>query len=176
MVVHIGVIIVAVALVASTSYTHSARKVLNVGEPQTYAGHTFELVSVDGFETSRSNGVRVRVKVDDDGVYAPAISTFTNFGSNIPTPSVRTGILDDLYLTMEPGAKPGDTSAAVTVFVKPLIIWLWIGGALMVIGTGLAGFPGKRRRRPTDPTSAPIDLSVPDPAADTTPEEVTAGV
>jgi cytochrome c biogenesis factor len=41
-----------------------------------------------------------------------------------------------------------------------LIVWLWIGGALMAIGTILAAFPGERRRRPTDPVSAPV------PAAD----------
>ena len=42
------------------------------------------------------------------------------------------------------------------VFVKPMILWLWIGGAVMAIGTLLAAFPGSRRRRPTDPVSAPV--------------------
>ena len=42
------------------------------------------------------------------------------------------------------------------MFVKPLILWLWIGGGLMAVGTLLAAFPGRRRRRPTDPVSAPI--------------------
>ena len=43
------------------------------------------------------------------------------------------------------------------MFVKPLILWLWIGGAVMAIGTLLAAFPGSRRRRPTDPVSALVD-------------------
>ena len=34
-----------------------------------------------------------------------------------------------------------------------MILWLWIGGAVMAIGTMLAAFPGARRRRPTDPVS-----------------------
>ena len=161
MVVHIGVIIVAVALVASTSYTHSSRKDLVVGTPVSYGGHTFELTGVEGFTTSRSTGVRTVVRIDGGKTYAPAISTFSNFGSNIPTPSVRNGILDDLYLTMEPGAKPGDTSATIKIFIKPLIVWLWIGGATMVVGTLLSAFPGKRRRRPTEPTSAPIGVAPP---------------
>jgi cytochrome c-type biogenesis protein CcmF len=38
---------------------------------------------------------------------------------------------------------------------------MWIGAGLMAIGTILAAFPGKRRRRPTDPTSAPVPV---DPA------------
>jgi cytochrome c-type biogenesis protein CcmF len=158
MVVHIGVIIVAVALVASTSYTHSSRKVMEIGTTVRYGGHTFDLVEVQGFSTARSNGVRAQIRVDGGKTYAPAITTFTNFGSNIPTPSVRNGVLDDIYLTIEPGAKPGENTATIKIFIKPLIVWLWTGGLLMVVGTALAGFPGKRRRRPTDPTSAPIAM------------------
>jgi cytochrome c-type biogenesis protein CcmF len=33
-----------------------------------------------------------------------------------------------------------------------LLLWLWIGGGLMALGTVLAAFPG-RRRKPTSPTS-----------------------
>jgi cytochrome c-type biogenesis protein CcmF len=40
------------------------------------------------------------------------------------------------------------------VVVQPLIVWMWIGGLLMAFGTVLAAFPGRRRRLPTQPTSA----------------------
>ena len=50
----------------------------------------------------------------------------------------------------------GDTVATIRVFVKPLVVWMWIGGAVMAVGTLLAAFPTKRKRRPTDATSAPI--------------------
>ena len=48
----------------------------------------------------------------------------------------------------------GGVRAAIGVFVKPLILWLWIGGGLMALGTLLAAWPG-RRRRPTQPASEP---------------------
>ena len=47
MVVHIGVIIIAVALASSNSFTHSAVLALEQGEVVSWGGHTFELVSVD---------------------------------------------------------------------------------------------------------------------------------
>jgi cytochrome c-type biogenesis protein CcmF len=43
----------------------------------------------------------------------------------------------------------------IGVFVQPLIAWLWIGGLVMGLGTALAAWPGRRRRRPTDPASVP---------------------
>ncbi len=159
MIVHIGVIMIAVALVATTSYTHSTRLILNQGAaPSHYAGHTFQLISVDKFTTSRSNGVKAQIRVDGKQNYAPALTLYTNTSDSIPTPSVRNGLIDDIYLTLEPGAQAGAAKAAIKVFIKPLVIWLWIGGFTMVLGTILSAFPGKRRRRPTQPTSAPIDL------------------
>jgi hypothetical protein len=35
------------------------------------------------------------------------------------------------------------------------VVWLWLGGGLIVVGSVLAAVPGKRRR-PTDPVSAPV--------------------
>jgi cytochrome c-type biogenesis protein CcmF len=63
---------------------------------------------------------------------------------------------------------PGDTEATIRVFIKPMILWLWIGGAIMALGTLLAAFPGSRRRLAVDPVSAPIGLAGPgpDPVAD----------
>ena len=38
------------------------------------------------------------------------------------------------------------------IIVQPLIVWLWIGGGVMAIGSLMAIFPGKRRV-PTSPVS-----------------------
>ena len=89
-------------------------------------------------------------------MYRPATTTYLNRGEDVGTPSVRTGLTEDIYLTLDEGAAAGDTSATIRVFVKPMILWLWIGGLIMAIGTLLAAFPGTRRRRAIDPVSAPL--------------------
>jgi cytochrome c-type biogenesis protein CcmF len=61
----------------------------------------------------------------------------------------------DIYLTLQPPVKVSTNTAKIKVFIKPLMMWLWIGGGLMGVGTLLAAFPGSRRK-PTDPVSAPI--------------------
>ncbi len=74
---------------------------------------------------------------------------------------MRTGLTNDVYLTIAPSAVapvPTDREVTLRVFVKPMVLWLWIGGAVMAIGTILAAFPG-RRRRPTEPVSAPVSAS-----------------
>jgi cytochrome c-type biogenesis protein CcmF len=156
MIVHLGVIIIAVALAASNSFSRVSELQLTAGKPASYDGHTFELVDVTAFTDARSGGVRAGVKIDGGQAYAPRQTTYFNFGLTVPTPSVKSGLEEDLYLTLEGTPQAGDTTALIKVAVEPMIVWLWIGGALMAGGTVLAAFPGRRRRRPTDPVSAPI--------------------
>jgi cytochrome c-type biogenesis protein CcmF len=155
MVVHIGVIVIAVALAASNSFTRSQELSLEKGIPASFGGHTFELVGFTQTDDDRKSSVAALISIDGGQAYAPAISKYKAMGMNIGTPSVRTSMVKDIYLTLEPPVRVSSDAAKIKVFIKPMIMWLWIGGGLMALGTVLSAFPGKRRR-PTEPTSAPI--------------------
>jgi cytochrome c-type biogenesis protein CcmF len=155
MIVHLGVILIAVALGASNSYSKSQELSLVAGVPATFAGHSFELSDVIEVRDDRSVSVKARVIVDGDKTYEPAITKYTRIGMNVGTPSVKALLTSDIYLTLEPPVRQDSNTARIKVFIKPMITWLWIGTMLMAIGTFLAAFPG-RRRRPTDATSAPV--------------------
>jgi len=159
MVVHIGVILIAVALAASNSYTHSQELSLKKGVVANYGGHTFELIGFRETNDDRRSEIAALVSIDGGQAYAPAVSKFKSMGTNIGTPSVKTSFAYDLYLTLEPPVKVSSDAAKIKVFIKPMVMWLWIGGGLMGIGTLLSAFPG-RRRRPTDPTSARVPEAV----------------
>jgi cytochrome c-type biogenesis protein CcmF len=159
MIVHLGVIVIAVALAASNSYTRSATLALDEGVPVRWGGRTFELAGVREESDERTRVLTADVVVDGDSTLEPAITTYLQIGMPVGTPSVDSGIVSDLYLTLEPGASDGDTRATIRAFVKPLILWMWLGGAIMAAGTLLAAFPGSGRRRPTDPVSALVPTS-----------------
>jgi cytochrome c-type biogenesis protein CcmF len=161
MIVHLGVIVIAMALVASTAYSHAREFVLTKGEVVSYSGHTFEFTGIEYTETDRVIVAGAGIRIDGGQVYKPAFTLYQAQGQTVPTPSVRSGLTEDLYLTMTGTSAPAAdaTEARIKVEVKPLVIWLWIGGAMMAVGTVLAAFPGRRRRRPTDPASAPIRTS-----------------
>jgi cytochrome c-type biogenesis protein CcmF len=154
MVVHLGVILIAVALTASNGFSRQSEFDMTVGDTVSFDGHTFTLQRVDEFETARSTGVKAYVAIDGGQAYAPASTLFGGSSQNIGTPSVKTGLRYDIYLTLE-NVRAGEESARIRVTIKPMIVWLWVGGFLVAIGTVLAAFPGQRRRRPIDPVSAP---------------------
>lgn len=161
MIVHLGVIMIAVALASSNSFTHATRLQLEQGVEQEWAGHTFRLESVRLVlnDAESESALQARVLLDESKVIVPAITTYLNMGVDVPTPGVRTGLTNDVYLTLEQGAQPGDTAVTLQAFVRPMILWLWIGGLIMAIGTLLSAFPGSRRRRAIDPVSAPISAT-----------------
>ncbi|MFM7686936.1 MAG: heme lyase CcmF/NrfE family subunit, partial [Actinomycetota bacterium] len=159
MIVHLGVILIAVGLAASNSYTRAGEFTLQKGETIEFAGHTFTLDDVVDFETATTVGIEALVAIDGGQAYAPSISKFTAQGQDIATPSVRTGLTKDIYLTLGNGSKPSTGVAKLKIFIKPMILWLWVGGLLCGVGTVLAAFPGKHRRRPTDPVSAPVPVA-----------------
>ena len=67
----------------------------------------------------------------------------------------RGGFLDDVYLTLVAAPTSVRGTAVIGVVVTPLVNWLWAGGAIIALGTGLALVPG-RRRLPTAAASAPV--------------------
>jgi cytochrome c-type biogenesis protein CcmF len=172
MIVHLGIIMIAVALTASNAYSHTQRFVMNKGDTAQFAGHTFQYLGVSEETDSRRVTLKAGIKVDDDSVYAPALSRYTQSGMQVGTPSVKSGPVNDIYLTLDEVQSDGSV-ATIRVAIKPLIVWVWTGGAIVVLGTLLAAFPGKHRRRPTDAVSAPVPVAAGPPSAE--PQAVTGG-
>ena len=145
MIVHLGVILICVALAASNSFTRSQEIDLVTGQVATFAGHTFELIDVVEVRDARSTTVKALVKIDGGKAYSPSITKYTRIGMNVGTPSVRTSFTRDVYLTLEPPVRQDSGQARIKVFVKPLILWLWVGTFVMAFGTLLAVLPTRRR-------------------------------
>src|SRR5688572_11145877 len=162
LVVHVGVVVIAVALAASMGYTKKHEYRLAQGERVTLAGHHFTYLGIQDRQTGQKTTIQARVRVERGGkglgVYAPALSIFPNApgGAAIGTPSVRTGVLRDVYLTLV--SSPGeDGRITLGVQLSPLVVWLWIGGGIMVCGTAVAVWPNRRAGRRSEPGALPAE-------------------
>jgi cytochrome c-type biogenesis protein CcmF len=173
LVVHFGVVLIAVALAASAAHGASTTVRLRVDESAVVSGYKFTYVGAttakSGQKTTVSVGVHVQKGDRDLGVYAPAVSTYPNSTEGIGTPSVHTGLREDVYLTL---VSSPDQQGRVTLGIRinTMIVWLWIGGAVMAIGTVLALLPSLRRR----PRPASGDRAAPDTEPADELEDVTA--
>ncbi|MCZ7530291.1 MAG: heme lyase CcmF/NrfE family subunit [Acidimicrobiia bacterium] len=159
LVVHVGVVLVAVAISVGAHWSTSREVRLGENESATVAGYTVTYLGSDTTVTEQKTTSAAQVRVerggDDLGVYEPAISTFPNSTQGIGTPSVRTGITRDVYLTLI--SSPNESGrVTLGVAVNPMVVWLWIGGGVMFLGTLIAVGPSARsslrRARRTGPS------------------------
>ena len=154
MVVHIGVVVIAIGLAAATSFLHRGELHLSKGQSATFAGHTVAFVGTRQVTSPSHSAFEAVLRVDSGGTFTPAISQFGSGTQAVGTPAIDSSWRNDLYLTIDSIPSTG-TAWTFGVVEQPLVMWLWIGALLVGFGSVLSAIPG-RRRRPTDPVSAPV--------------------
>jgi cytochrome c-type biogenesis protein CcmF len=171
MVVHLGVIVIAVALAASLSYGHREQVHIGSGRSARFSGHTLTYLGVHRVVAPNRTATVASVRVDGKDVLEPAVSRYGNDSEGVATPAVATGFVSDVYLSManEPSGK---APLLLSVVVQPMVLWLWIGGLVVAVGTVMAAFSTRRERR-RDMQRAPRTKPEPpvDAGRDGSPEE-----
>jgi cytochrome c-type biogenesis protein CcmF len=145
MIVHLGVVVVAVALAAATTYGHRATFELAVGQSVTYEGQRITYEGASPFTQPNRTGIVGVVDVDG-AAFHPAISNYTGY-DGIATPAVDSSWRRDIYLTIGSVSSTGKGAASIGVVDQPMVLWLWVGGVLTAFGALLAAIPSGRRRR-----------------------------
>jgi len=162
MIVHLGVVVVAVAFAASHSYEHQTQLTLRQGQVAAFDGHSFRYLGPTRTAGANYAGVAARVRVDGTRTYRPAINDYDLSGETVGTPAIRSTAGEDVYLTLATNPL-GAKAVTIGVIIEPLVSWVWVGGLLVIGGSVLAAWPG-RRRRPTEPASAPLPVAEGAPA------------
>jgi cytochrome c-type biogenesis protein CcmF len=155
MVVHIGVVVIAVALAAATSLAFRGEVTLRPGTTTTIDGQHIAFEKLVNVVSPSRTATEALVLVNGHGPYRPALSQFGANTDPVGTPAIDSNIVHDVYLTIDSLPAAAGGPVGIGVIVQPLVVWLWVGGAILVFGSLLALVPG-RRRRPTDPVSAPV--------------------
>ncbi len=151
MIVHLGVIVVAIALAASNSYLRQTEVTLAKGDAIEFADMSFryEGLVVEDLPEKRVTAARIIV---DGQELRPAFNQFVR-GDLVGTPDTAGGFTRDTQVALI-ALPQDDDEVIIRVTTQPLIAWLWIGGILMAIGTVFSAFPHRLHRNPTDPVSA----------------------
>jgi cytochrome c-type biogenesis protein CcmF len=164
LVVHTGIVCIAVAIASFSAFLTKHEVQLVRGQSATVSGYTVTYLGSRTSNTAQKNTVKALVRIrhgsSDLGVYAPAISTFPGSLDGIGTPSVRTGPWRDVYLTLV--SSPNERGrVTIGVGINPMVVWLWIGGGVIGIGTVMALAPRLRRRGPLTRPEAREPAAVP---------------
>ena len=152
--VHLGVILIAIGVTGSMAYKSEKLVALNLGELTTIHGYTlrYEDYTIEELnpepETYQS---RVRFSTTL-GVYRgdskiSALVPEKSYHWALDTPwvtevAIRSDLREDLYVILASLDETG--LAAFQIIINPLVIWIWIGSGLLLVGTLIAAWPQRR--------------------------------
>ena len=145
---HLGIVVVAVALASASGLAAHSSVTLYPGGTRSVAGQVIRYAGVFHESKPSYKAVGARVYVDGSGPFEPALSWFGLATEAVGTPAIASGPARDVYITLS--NLPSSRSGAVTlnVTVQPFVMWLWVGGALAILGVALVLLTPRRRRRP----------------------------
>ncbi len=161
---HYGVIMCVIGMALSRGYSVEKDLMFARGETVTFdiPGETeaYALTYVGGdrdvqshrtvnlaqFEVSRA-GVSL-------GTYSPAINNYKMREEGIPSPDIRSTWSHDLYLSLL-SVPPDGSRASLHVKWIPGVLWIWLSGLLIVLGTAISVWPERRRQPRAAPHAAP---------------------
>jgi cytochrome c-type biogenesis protein CcmF len=148
--VHVGVLVMAVGVAVSSGLSIDRTVTLAPGETATIAGYTLthqRLVVEPLANDPRVVETRADVSYagPQSGELSTALRDYPNSVAAIATPAVRTSLAEDLYVTLL-ASDPDSETVSLHLFVNPLVVWIWIGGAIVGIGSAFAIWPDRRTR------------------------------
>jgi len=138
MIVHFGVIVIALGVAFSSAYRVDEQIRLDFGASAQFEEYT--LTAVDRFMERTPGRISAGAVVDvsrGDRVIArlrPRLNVFGE-GRPVPTPAVVYTPWHDVYLNLNSSVGPTSTFVVLRAVKSPLVTWIWVGGFIVVIGT-----------------------------------------
>jgi cytochrome c-type biogenesis protein CcmF len=158
--VHLGVLVMAVAVAISSGLATDRTVTLAPGETARIGAYEVRhdrLVVEPLASDARVTETRAEITYTgaQRGSLATALRDYPNSTAAIATPAVRTSLAEDLYVTLL-ASDPESGSVTLHLFVNPLVVWIWVGGAIVGLGAVFAIWPERPALRVTVEAPRPV--------------------
>jgi cytochrome c-type biogenesis protein CcmF len=145
-VVHFGMMLIFIGI-AGSAFNQDIQKEMSIGQsisigPYTILCQNFDQVSNSNYQADRAtlevfrNGRSEMMLYPEHRLY---------LASQVPETmvAVESKPLHDLYVVYA-GTSPETGKPVIHAYLNPLVKWIWFGGIVVVLGTGLAMIPNRR--------------------------------
>lgn len=145
-IVHLGVIIVIVAIAISHAWREDREFTVAAGEAVTFGDYQFTFNRTE--EVKEPHRTRQEVVVDVTGAGAaftlrPAFNHYSSSMNPIGSPGVKSFPTHDVYVSLLNVATDGST-VGLHIYHNPAVSWIWLATAVMVAGTLLSAWPARK--------------------------------
>jgi cytochrome c-type biogenesis protein CcmF len=141
--VHLGIVFIGFGVLGSQFFQQERQVALRPDQSVEIGRY---LLAFRGLGERTEHGARVvmaRVDVFENGTFVESMEANKRFyrsferqpATGIP---IRSTVLDDLYVVL---AGWDGNQASFLVFLNPLVVWIWVGGIVLVLGTFVCLWP-----------------------------------
>jgi cytochrome c-type biogenesis protein CcmF len=152
-VAHLGIVVAAAGIAGSQLFQQHAQVVVHPGQSLNVGSYTLRYEGVDTVSTGDAIKQVATVRFGDEVLRPYRVSYPSLGGESLTRVAIRSTPKEDLYIVLA-GTEP-DGTAAFALFVNPLVIWIWAGGALLILGVLIANL-GPARVAVRRPVRAPV--------------------
>jgi cytochrome c-type biogenesis protein CcmF len=146
-IVHFGLAMMVIGIAASSAYKLESQGTLRQGESLSIGDYELKYEKFRKYDKFNRTVYAAQLGVFVDGQRIDEMEAERRYYINAKQPTtevaLRSTLIEDLYVTM-PGIGRGN-EITLKVAVNPLLIWVWLGSILMVIGGILAIIPARRK-------------------------------
>ena len=145
-VVHFGMVLIFIGI-AGQAFNQDIQKELNPGQslaigPYTILSQNYDDIANDNYQSERAT-LEVFYKGKSDMMLYPEHRLYLASQVSSTMVAIESSPLRDLYVVYA-GRSPDTNQPVVHAYLNPLVKWIWFGGIVVILGTGLAMLPNRR--------------------------------
>ena len=124
-----------------------SREEVGIGDTMTLNQYTLRVENLRSVDLANYNSRQAIVGLYKNGekvaVMYPEQRFYFASEQQTTEPSIRSTLKEDLYVVFAGTSRDG-TRVILQVYLNPLVMWVWIGGIVLGLGTMIAMLPNKR--------------------------------
>jgi cytochrome c-type biogenesis protein CcmF len=150
-IIHFSILLIVIGIIGSQAYQSEVQVALAKGETVDVRGYTLAYQDFT-YRQVEENGNKVMNEAVLDvyrggrkiATIRPERNLHSNVQGAVTEVALRSNLAEDLYVVL--ASLEPDGLAAFQVIITPMVVWLWIGGLVLVVGTLVAAWPAHARR------------------------------
>jgi cytochrome c-type biogenesis protein CcmF len=145
-IVHFGMVLIFIGI-AGRAFSQDIQKQVSVGQSLNIGPYTIVCQNFDSPSNANYSSQRATLEVFKNGksemMLYPERRLFTASQVTETIVAIESSPLRDLYVVYS-GIDPDTKKPVIHAFINPLVKFIWFGGIVVILGTGLALFPERR--------------------------------
>ncbi|HWP67304.1 MAG TPA: heme lyase CcmF/NrfE family subunit [Candidatus Limnocylindria bacterium] len=149
-VIHVGIVMMFVGIAASSAFRIEAQRTLKPGDVTAVGRYTLRYARIERAEDGHLSTLAAVLDVSTNGQPLTVLRPEKRFYKKPQQPTTevanRSTLREDLYVVL--GSYDEKTQLiTILAYVNPLVVWIWIGGLVLTIGTAITVWPSAVERR-----------------------------